>query len=89
MRSVTGPRFRKQFGGLPAEVRIQAKVAYQRWKIDPFHPGLHFSRVHPTEPIYSVRIGIHWTAVALVEDNIATWIWIGSHSDYDRLLDSL
>ncbi len=89
MRSVTGPGFRKQFAALPSDVRSRAKSTYLRWKADPNHPGLHFSRVHPVEPIYSVRIGLHWRAVALIENDLATWFWIGSHSDYDRLLDSM
>ncbi len=89
MRSVTGPRFRKQFAALPTGVQERARLAYRQWVIDPRHPGLHFSRVHPTEPIFSVRIGMHWRAVALIENDLATWFWIGSHADYDRLLDSM
>lgn len=89
MKSVTGPRFRKQFGALPPEVQARAKQAYYQWLSNPHHPGLHFSRVHPVQSIFSVRIGLHWRAVALIEDDLATWIWIGSHADYDKLLDSM
>ena len=55
---------------------------------DPNHPSLKFRQVHPSEPIFSVRIGLHWRAIAVVENEVAIWFWIGSHSDYDKLLDS-
>jgi hypothetical protein len=71
------------------EVREQAKGAYQLWLANPKHPSLHFRRIHPSEPIFSARIGLHYRAVALVERGVATWFWIGTHSGYDKLLRSL
>ncbi len=74
---------------LPQEVQQRATRAYRLWLADPNHPGLKFSAVHPLEPIYSVRIGLHWRALAVVEDGVAIWFWIGSHSDYDQILRSI
>lgn len=38
-------------------------------------------------PLYSVRIGISYRALGLREDDdLIVWIWIGSHTDYDKLL---
>ena len=88
MKSVTTDGFRKAFARLPSDVRARAKAAYRIWLADSRHTGLHYRRVHPSEPIYSVRIGLHYRAVALVEGDTATWYWIGSHSDYDKLLGS-
>lgn len=85
MRSQTTPDFWDCYHGLPVEVRRLAVRAYRFWRDDPGHPGLQFKRVHPSEPIYSVRIGIHWRALGLLEDDTVTWFWIGSHADYDRL----
>ena len=89
MRSVTTEGFRKQFRSLPEDVQVRAKQAYRLWITDPRHASLHFRRVHPAEPIYSVRIGLHNRGVALVEGELANWFWIGSHSDYDKLLKGL
>lgn len=50
------------------------------------HPSLQFERVHQTEPLYSVRIGLGWRALGLLEDDTIAWFWIGSHADYDRLI---
>ena len=41
------------------------------------------------QPIYAVRIGIHWRAVGVRTGDTVVWYWIGSHSDYDTLLASL
>lgn len=52
--------------------------------------GLQFKRVHPSEPIYSVRIGRSWRALGLQRDSDQMlWFWIGSHAEYDSLLRRL
>lgn len=83
------PEFLECFRALPSDVRTLAQKNYQLWKVNPRHPSLHFKQVSRTQPIYSVRIGIGWRALALVEDDVATWFWIGSHADYDRLIKSI
>jgi hypothetical protein len=53
---------------------------------DPAHPSLRFKLVHPTRPIYSVRIGLDYRALGLREGDTMVWFWIGSHAEYDRLV---
>ena len=90
MISRTSKAFRERFRQLPKDVQRQAGVAYRLWKQNPQHPGLHFKRAHPTDPIYSVRIGRGWRALGLQRDHERmVWFWIGSHADYDRLLSEL
>lgn len=43
-------------GAVPAEVRAQARQAYGLFRDNPHHPSLRFKKVHPTQPIYSVRV---------------------------------
>jgi len=66
-----------------------ANNAYQQFLQDPFHPSLHFKSVHQVRPIWSVRIGLNYRAVGIrtTADEIA-WFWIGSHSDYNKLIKS-
>lgn len=64
----------------------EARQAYKLFAQNPNHPGLHFKRIHKTEPLYSVRIDRDYRAVGLYEDDEITWDWIGSHADYDHLL---
>lgn len=89
MKSVTTDEFRRGFTELPSSAQKKALQAYRLWKVNPRHPGLHFKRIHALEAIYSVRIGLHYRAIALVEEDTAIWFWIGSHSDYDNLIGRL
>ena len=71
---------------LPEEVRLTARTNYRLWKENPQHPGLSFKKVHAIEPLYSVRVGMGWRALGLLEADTITWFWIGSHADYDSLI---
>lgn len=86
MRSRTTEKFRALYEALPELVRGKARSAYELWATNPAHPSLRFKKVHPTLPIYSVRIDIDWRAVGIVNDDHIVWFWIGSHADYEKLL---
>lgn len=62
MTSHTTARFRKAFKRLPKQIQRQAREAYKLFRQDPYHPSLRFKRVHPTRPIYSVRISVDYRA---------------------------
>ncbi len=53
---------------------------------NPAHSGLQFKKLAGEGDIYSVRIGLDYRALAIVKKNRVVWYWIGSHSDYDRLI---
>ncbi len=89
MRSRTTQRFRKTFDQLPQRVQQEAREAYQRFSQDPYHSSLYFKQVHPTKPIYSARINLDYRAVGVREGEDIIWFWIGSHSDYDKLVSQL
>ena len=89
MISHTTERFRKLYGSLPEQIRKQAKETYRQFKEDPYYPGLHFKRIHSSLPIYSVRITQDYRAVGIQQNNEIIWFWIGSHSDYNKLLKNL
>lgn len=87
MKSTTNATFRKLLAALPREVRAQARAAFSLFLQDPWHPSLHFKRVHPTEPIMSVRIGRDYRAVGIRrEQGSILWYWIGPHEQYETLL---
>jgi hypothetical protein len=79
-------RFRRAFAELPDEVKERARDAYRLFRKNPDHPSLRFKRVHPTDPIYSVRIGLGYRAVGAREGDTIYRYWIGGHADYDRLI---
>ena len=86
MRSRVTARFRKCFSELPEPVQEQARKAYRLFLQNPGHPSLRFKRVHATEPIMSVRVGLGYRALGAMHGEDILWFWIGSHADYDRLV---
>jgi hypothetical protein len=74
---------------LPGAVQRQALDAYRLWLRDPYHASLQFKRVHNTDPIYSVRIGIGWRALGIRQSDTVIWFWIGPHAEYDHILARL
>jgi hypothetical protein len=78
--------FRQLFGQLPEAVRETTRKNYKLWKRNPQHPSLQFKRVHSSEPLYSVRVGIGWRVLGFLDNDTVTWFWIGSHDDYDKLI---
>ena len=89
MISHTTEQFRKLLAQLPKEIQKQAKEAYLQFEKDPYHPGLRFKRVHSKRPVYAVRISRDYRALGVQRDNEIIWFWIGSHSDYDKILKEM
>jgi hypothetical protein len=89
MTSRTTRRFRELFATLPQRVQSQAREAYRLFRDNPGHPGLHFKQVHSRPPVFSARVGISYRAVCVKEGNEAVWYWIGTHAEYDKLIERL
>jgi hypothetical protein len=87
MKSHTTRQFRTLFSELPAHVQRQAREAYRHFERDPGHPGLHFKQVNVDPPMYSARVGISYRAVAVRDEGTVIWFWIGTHAEYDRLIE--
>ncbi|MFZ9738626.1 MAG: hypothetical protein ACO3EZ_11515 [Prochlorotrichaceae cyanobacterium] len=87
MKSELTEDFVKSFAQLPARVKQTARKNYRLWKQNPSHPSLEFKKLNTKEPLYSVRAGIGWRAIGVLKQpNTIVWFWIGSHSEYDKLL---
>jgi hypothetical protein len=86
MQSRTTRQFRSLFSALPADVQREAQRAYRLFQANPAHPGLHFKKLEGEGDIYSARIGMGYRALAVMRKDRLVWYWIGSHSDYDRLI---
>ena len=89
MRSRATPRFWAAYRELPPETRELARKAYRLFGDNAGHPSLHFKKVHNRDPIYSVRVTLGYRALGLLENDEITWFWIGTHAEYDRLLENL
>jgi hypothetical protein len=76
-------KFWKYYNDLPEPVQKLANENYALLKSEPRHPSLRFKKVGR---FWSARIGLHYRAAAVQQDEDFVWFWIGHHSEYDRLL---
>lgn len=60
-------------------------TAHAHLKQDPRHPSLHFKKVGR---FWSARVGLRYRALAVESGDDLVWFWIGSHADYDKLIES-
>jgi hypothetical protein len=88
MKSVATRRFWELFHALPADVQKVAVKNYHLWRQNPKHPSLHFRILKGSRDRFTIRIGEHYRALGRLHGESMTWVWIGSHADYDRLVRS-
>lgn len=86
MKSKRTRQFHELYDALPKGVQKQADKAYEMFVLDEHHPGLNFKSLEIDIAWYSVRIGINYRAVCVLDPPNWVWFWIGSHADYDKLL---
>jgi hypothetical protein len=65
------------------EIQALANKQYKIFARNPSHSSLRFKQVGP---LWSVRITRGYRALALREGRVLTWFWIGTHSEYERLI---
>ncbi len=76
-------RFWKCYDTLPAAVQQVADQNYELLKTDPSHPSLHFKKVGE---FWSVRAGKGYRALGVETEKGISWVWIGTHAEYDKLI---
>jgi hypothetical protein len=80
----TTARFWACFHALPEQVQQLARKNYNLLKENPRHPSLRFKKVGK---LWSARVGGNHRALAIEDDDGYVWVWIGTHEEYDRLLN--
>ena len=86
MVSTTTKKFWKAYNNLGETVQKQARASHRLFRNNPYHPSLHFKKVHNTLPVYSARVNLDHRAVGILEGNTIVWFWIGPHSAYEKLI---
>jgi hypothetical protein len=84
MNHRASPRFWPGYRRLPEEVQQLADRAYEILRNDPRHPSLRLKRIGE---LWAVRVGAHHRALAVEDGSDFVWVWIGTHDEYDRLID--
>jgi hypothetical protein len=82
MNHRTAPSFWERFRSLPNDVRDLADKNFELLKRNPRHPSLQFKRVGA---FWSARVGLTHRALAVEDGDDFIWVWIGTHSDYERM----
>ncbi len=85
MKSLTTPDFWEAYARLPEDVKEQARKAYKIWQENQSHPSLHFKKVGKN--LWSARVSGGYRALALKKGDDYYWFWIGSHDEYDAVLN--
>jgi len=83
LRHFADTAFWAAYEKLPRRVRQIADRNYSLLKQDPRHPSLRLKKIGR---FWSVRVGLGHRALAVEAKEGLVWFWIGSHSDYDRLV---
>ena len=83
MNHLADPDFWDAYNSLPDPIRELADKNFSLLKSDPSHPSLRLKKIGP---VHSVRVGLHYRALATDHPDGLQWFWIGHHSDYDRIL---
>jgi hypothetical protein len=81
----TTPRFWECYAALPQPVCQAADKSYELLKANAAHPSLHLKKVGR---FWSVRVGSSYRALGVEADDGILWFWIGTHAEYDRLVNS-
>jgi hypothetical protein len=79
------PRFWTCYNALPVHVRQTADHCFALLRQNSRHPSLHFKKVGR---FWSVRVGLHYRALAVESGADLVWVWIGSHAEYDLLIEA-
>ncbi|MBN1128696.1 MAG: hypothetical protein JXA71_06900 [Chitinispirillaceae bacterium] len=82
MKHAASPRFWACYRSLPDSIRKLADERFRLLKFNPQYPSLHLKKIGI---FWSVRIGLHYRALAVSIEDGMLWFWIGNHSDYDRM----
>jgi hypothetical protein len=69
--------------GIASAYQGLADKSFTLLKNNPQHPSLHFKKVGR---FWSARIGLFYRTLGVDVPDGVLWFWIGTHSDYDRLL---
>jgi hypothetical protein len=85
MNHLASPDFWYHYRQLPDEIRDLADKNFAILRADPRHPSLRFKKVGN---YWSVRVGLHFRALAKERSEGLVWFWIGNHDDYVRQINS-
>ena len=82
----TTSRFWRCLDKIPKPAQQVVKKKFNLLKTNPLHPSLHFKKVGK---FWSIRAGLNYRALAVREGEDFIWVWVGTHSEYDRMIKEM
>ena len=85
MKSFATSDFWEAYAKLPEDIKEQTQKAYRLWQGNQMHSSLHFKKVGRN--LWSARVSSGYSALALKKGDDYYWFWIGTHDEYDAILN--
>ena len=83
-QSKTLPEFWDCYNKLSENIQRRADKQFALFVENPRHPSV---QLKPVGEFWSARVTDACRALAVREENIFTWFWIGPHDEYERILN--
>ena len=83
-QSKTLPEFWDCYNKLSENIQRRADKQFALFVENPRHPSV---QLKPVGEFWSARVTDAFRALAVREENIFTWFWIGPHDEYERILN--
>jgi Txe/YoeB family toxin of Txe-Axe toxin-antitoxin module len=85
VKSRTRPGFWRAYESLDLRTREAARRTYRLFTENPDHPSLRFKKLGGYQDLWSVRITEQYRVVGERQGDTLTWLWIGTHNEFDKL----
>jgi len=85
VRSYARPSFWRAYERLDEKTREAARKAFEQFEQNPDHPSLRFKKLGGSDRVWSVRVSAQYRAVGERRGDVISWMWIGTHNDFDKL----
>jgi hypothetical protein len=79
------PSFWRALEHLDGIGRRAAERAFRRFQSDPNQNSLSFKKLAGHVDLWSVRVSLDLRAVGHRAGDVITWVWIGTHNEFDNL----
>lgn len=85
MISRATPSFWRALERLDENGRRAARRPFDRFQSDPNQNSLAFKKLARHADLWSVRVSLDLRAVGHRSGEVITWVWIGTHNEFDNL----
>lgn len=73
-----------QYSKLPNTIQDLARKNFDILEANPRHPSLRLKKVGK---YWSARVGLKYRTLGVETDDGVLWFWIGTHAEYDKMLE--